>query len=151
MFVNEVGEDSWEEIDGVVRGANYGWPTHEGTTASPDPSLQSYLNPVFSYPHDTTADTGCSITGGAFYDPTAPTAALFPAEYQGGYFYADFCSGWIRSLDPNTGTDAGFATGIVDPVDIEVAEDGSLYYLFRGSRSVPNAVHKVSYAGEAAK
>jgi glucose/arabinose dehydrogenase len=148
MFVNEVGADTWEEVNEVARGANYGWPTHEGFAASPDPSLQNYKNPVFSYQHGTTADTGCAITGGAFYDPTAPTTPLFPAEYQGDYFYADFCGGWIRRLDLSTNTTAAFASGIERPVDLEVAEDGSLYYLFKGT-SVPDAVHKIRYAGGA--
>jgi glucose/arabinose dehydrogenase len=149
MFVNDVGDDTWEEINQVARGANYGWPTHEGFAASPDPSLQNYKNPVFSYQHGTTADTGCAITGGAFYDPTAPTTPpVFPAEYQGDYFYADFCSGWIRRLDLSTNTTSGFASGIERPVDVEVAEDGTLYYLFKGT-SVPDTVRKISYAGGA--
>ena len=145
MFVNEVGEATWEEIDEVAERANYGWPTHEGTTSSPDPSLQNYQNPVLAYSHTGDgASTGCSITGGAFYDPAQ---ARFPSQYQGDYFYADFCSGWIRSFDPTTKTDASFATGIVKPVDLEVGENGSLYYLFRGSNSVPAAVREVRYAG----
>lgn len=147
MFVNEVGTDAWEEVDAVARGANYGWPTHEGPTAPPASGFQ---NPVFSYQHGTTADTGCAITGGAFYDPTAPTTPLFPAEYQGDYFYADFCSGWIRRLDLSTTppTSAGFASGIDRPVDLEVAEDGSLYYLSKDT-SAPDAVHRIRYAGGA--
>jgi glucose/arabinose dehydrogenase len=146
MFVNEVGEDTWEEIDEVARGINYGWPTYEGPTDPPAPGFQ---NPVFSYQHGTTADTGCAITGGAFYDPTAPATPLFPAEYRGDYFYADFCSGWIRRLDLSTNTSAGFASGIERPVDLEVAEDGSLYYLFKGTSSVPDAVHRIRYVGGA--
>jgi glucose/arabinose dehydrogenase len=104
---------------------------------------------VFAYPHGgDPASTGCSITGGAFYDPTAPmTTPLFPAEYQGDYFYADCCSGWIRRLDLSTNTTAEFASGIEKPVDLEVTEDGSLYYLFRSSSSVPASVHKVRYVG----
>ena len=77
MFVNEVGEDSWEEIDRVARGANYGWPDYEGFAPSP-PSLQNYQDPLLAYPHpaispDPAVATGCSITGGAFYDPTTAT------------------------------------------------------------------------------
>jgi glucose/arabinose dehydrogenase len=144
MFVNEVGENAWEEIDEVTAGANYGWPTHEGPTASPDPSLTNYANPLLSYAHGSSADTGCSITGGAFYDPAAPT---FPAEYRGAYFYADFCGGWIRKFDPIAGTSSTFAAGIDKPVDLEVDESGSLYYLYRGSSSVPAELRVVRYVG----
>jgi glucose/arabinose dehydrogenase len=140
MFVNEVGEDSWEEIDEVASGANYGWPTHEGFVASPDPALQNYRNPVFSYAHGATADKGCSITGGAFYDPAT---VRFPSQYQGDYFYADYCGGWIRSLDLATGASSAFASGIVKPVDLELGDNGSLYYLTWGSSSAPSSVHEV--------
>ena len=142
-FVNAVCEGSWEEIDEVAQGAkNYGWPTYEGFAASP--SLQNYQDPLFAYPHTSTdpaVATGCSITGGAFYDPATATNSF--AQYQGDYFYADYCSGWIRSFDPVAKTSAAFASGIVRPVDLEVGDNGSLYYLFRGSSSVPAAVREI--------
>ncbi|MDQ3864756.1 MAG: PQQ-dependent sugar dehydrogenase [Actinomycetota bacterium] len=149
MFVNEVGEDSWEEIDEVAQdpklGAiNYGWPDYEGFAPS-SPSLQNYKAPLLAYPHpgiDPSAPaTGCSITSGAFYDPTTATTSF--ASYQGKYFYTDYCSGWIRVLDPSSGADSAFASGIVKPVDLEVGENGSLYYLYRGSSSVPAAVRQI--------
>jgi glucose/arabinose dehydrogenase len=149
MFVNEVGEDSWEEIDEVAqdatRGAkNYGWPDYEGFAPSP-PSLQNYQDPLLAYPHpgiDPSAPaTGCSITGGAFYDPTTATSSF--ASYQGKYFSTDYCSGWIRVFDPSSKTDSAFASGIVNPVDLEVGDNGSLYYLYRGSSSVPGAVRQI--------
>ncbi len=134
MFVNDVGENTWEEIDEVTRGANYGWPIHEGATSSPDPSLQNYQDPVFAYGHGATAETGCSITGGAFY--------------QDAYFYTDYCGGWIRSFDAASGASAPFATGIVKPVDLEVGNNGgSLYYVVRRSSSVPASVHEIKKAG----
>lgn len=140
MYINDVGENSWEEIDEAEPGANYGWPTYEGFVASPDPALQNYRNPLFTYAHGTTADTGCAITGGAFYDPAT---ARFPAQYQGDYFYADYCGGWIRSFDPATGASNAFASGIVKPVDLEVGDNGSLYYLAYGSSSAPASVHEI--------
>ena len=139
MFVNDVGEDTWEEIDEVASRANYGWPTHEGPAGSPDPT-SDYRDPLFYYGHGNTAETGCSITGGAFYDPAT---TRFPAQYQDDYFYADFCGGWIRSLDLTTGTSSAFASGIVKPVDLELGADGSLYYLTWGSSSAPSSVHEI--------
>ena len=73
---------------------------------------------------------GCAITGGAFY---APVVTLFPAEFLNDYFFADYCNGWIRRLDPANGNAvADFATGLSSPVDLKVSDDGSLYYLQRG-------------------
>ena len=148
IYINDVGQDAWEEIDKAVPGANYGWgfptspPYYEGFIASPDPSLKNYKNPDFAYGHDgATETTGCSITGGAFYDPTTATTSF--ASFQGKYFYTDFCSGWIRVFDPSSKTDSAFVSGIVKPVDLEVGNNGSLYYLYRGSSSVPAAVRQI--------
>jgi glucose/arabinose dehydrogenase len=133
MFINDVGETQTEEINDGIAGANYGWPTCEGSCANP-----SFRNPIFSYGHGSSATTGCAITGGAFYNPQN---VQFPSDYVGKYLFADFCSGWIRRLDPATNTATGFATGISNPVDLQVSSDGSLYYLARGS----GAVFRVQY------
>jgi hypothetical protein len=52
------------------------------------------------------------------------------------FFFADFCTGWIRRFDPATNTATDFASGVPSPVDLKVNSDGSLYYLARGSGSV---------------
>jgi hypothetical protein len=88
--------------------------------------------PIFIYGHDgDPATTGCSITGGTFYNPMT---VLFPPEYEGDYFFADFCIGWIRTYDPSTGAASGFATGLERPIDLEVSKAGQLYYLARAVR-----------------
>ncbi|MFO1417468.1 MAG: PQQ-dependent sugar dehydrogenase [Methylotetracoccus sp.] len=63
-FINDVGENTWEEINAGGRGLNYGWSVSEGPTTNPD-----FKSPVFYYPHSGPAPSGCAITGGAFYDP----------------------------------------------------------------------------------
>ncbi|MDT5037051.1 MAG: hypothetical protein QOE03_2236 [Micromonosporaceae bacterium] len=134
MFINDVGENTWEEINDGVAGANYGWPTTEGRTTNP-----AFRSPVFAYPHSTPGV--CAITGGAFYNP--PTAT-FPAEFVGTYFYGDFCAGFIRRIDPATGADTAFATNLDSPVDLHVGTDGNLYYLARGAGSVRQISHPVT-------
>jgi glucose/arabinose dehydrogenase len=133
MFINDVGQNATEEINDGIAGANYGWPTCEGACSNPN-----FRDPLFTYGHGSTQTTGCAITGGAFYNPTT---AQFPSNYLGKYFFADFCTGWIRLLDPANNTAAGFATGISSPVDLQVSADGSLYYLARGA----GAVFKIQY------
>ena len=128
VFINDVGEQTWEEIDRGAAGANYGWPRYEGPESDP-----KYRNPVFAYRHGSTKSTGCAITGGAFYDPTT---RQFPRGYVGDYFFADLCSGWIRRLDAATGDVTGFATGLSTPVALEVSKGGGLYYLNRHAGSV---------------
>ncbi|HEY6561832.1 MAG TPA: PQQ-dependent sugar dehydrogenase [Polyangiaceae bacterium] len=128
MFINDVGQNTWEEINDGFAGSNYGWPTTEGATTNP-----SFRSPLLSYGHGTGATTGCSITGGTFYNPIT---AQFPSSFVGKYFFADFCSNWIRVFDPSTGTAAAFATGVSGPVDLRVGSDGALYYLARGAGAV---------------
>ena len=125
LFINDVGQSTWEEINDGIAGSNYGWPTTEGPTSNP--ALRS---PIYYYGHGTTSTTGCAIVGGAFYNPSV---LQFPSSYIGKYFFADVCGGWIRVFDPTAGTATGFATGIVNPVDLHVGPDGALYYLARGS------------------
>jgi glucose/arabinose dehydrogenase len=121
MFINDVGQGTWEEINQGLSGANYGWPTCEGACSSPN-----FINPIFQYSHA----NGCAIVGGAFYN--------------GVYFFADLCGGWINKLDPNNGNQVtGFATGLASPVDLRVSADGSLYYLDRGRSSV----YRVRFSG----
>jgi glucose/arabinose dehydrogenase len=127
MLINDVGENSWEEIDDGITGANYGWPQTEGPNP---PGSAGVTYPIFYYGHSGGAVTGCAITGGAFYNPPSPT---FPAAYQGKYFFSDYCTGFIRVLNPADGTDTGFATGLSAPVDLQVSASGDLYYLARGS------------------
>ena len=125
LFINDVGQSTWEEINDGIAGSNYGWPTTEGPTSNP-----AFRSPIFFYGHGTTDTTGCAIVGGAFYNPPV---AQFPSSYIGKYFFADLCGGWIRVFDPTAGTATGFATGISTPVDLHVGPDGALYYLAQGS------------------
>jgi len=127
MFINDVGQNLWEEINDGLAGSNYGWPTCEGVCS---PANSSFRDPLFQYGHGSSATTGCAITGGAFYNPATPQ---FPTEYIGKFFFADFCTGWIRRFDPATNTVTDFASGIASPVDLQVSADGGLYYLARGS------------------
>jgi glucose/arabinose dehydrogenase len=133
MFINDVGQNAWEEINDGLAGSNYGWPATEGSTSNP-----SYVSPLYSYGHGSGAFSGCAITGGAFYNPDVPQ---FPPQYIGRYFFADFCSGWINLFNPATGSATTFATGISGPVDLQLGPNGSLYYLARGTGSL----RRISY------
>ncbi len=134
MFINDVGQSTYEEINDGIAGANYGWPNSEGPTSN-----AAHLGPLYWYGRGPVETGGCAITGGAFYNPAT---SQFPGDYVGSYFFADFCSGWIRRLDPANGNVvSGFASGISSPVDLKIGPDASLYYLARGS----GAVFKIQY------
>jgi glucose/arabinose dehydrogenase len=140
MFINDVGQSTWEEINDGIAASNYGWPTTEGVTGNPN-----FRSPLFAYDHNVGPTGGCAITGGAFYNPPVNQ---FPAAYIGKYFFADFCSGWIRRFDPSNSTVSSFATGLIFPVDLQVSSDGSLYYLARDNSG--GGVYRISYTANQA-
>lgn len=117
IFLNDVGEKSFEEIDLARSGANFGWPNSEGPTENPD-----YDTPFYSYP-PLAVGVGVSITGGAFY---TAVAQQFPASYSGGYFFGDYVQGTITSLDLASKTATPFASGMGKMIDLDVAPDGTL-------------------------
>jgi glucose/arabinose dehydrogenase len=127
MFINDVGQNTWEEINDGIAGSNYGWPTCEGACS---PANANFRDPLFQYGHGSSITTGCAIVGGAFYNPPVNQ---FPASFLGKYFFGDLCSGWIRLFDPSTGTAGDFATGITTLVDLQIGPDGCLYYLAQGN------------------
>lgn len=91
LWAGDVGQNSWEEIDIITKGANYGWNIMEGSQCHPPPTgcNQSGLTlPVAEYDHS----QGCSVTGGHVY-----RGAQIPS-LQGYYIYGDYCSGNIWAL-----------------------------------------------------
>jgi len=139
MFINDVGQNTWEEINDGVAGANYGWPTTEGPTTD-----TQFKAPRYAYDHASTG--GCAITGGAFY---VPMTTQFPTDYLHDYFFADYCGGWIRKLETSNNAVTNFASGIAAPVDLKVSDSGSLYYLARGSGGSTGLVSRIDYGATA--
>lgn len=140
MYINDVGQSTWEEVNVGQAGANYGWPTTEGPTTNPN-----FTSPLYAYQHSAGTVRGCAISGAAFYNGVPQQ---FPAAYQGDYFFADFCSGWINQLDvAGQIVTPTFATNVTArPVDVRVGPDGALYYLARGTGATTGAVHRIAYA-----
>ena len=124
MYINDVGNATWEEVNVGQAGANYGWPTCEGACND-----ARFRDPIYAYRHD--AGPGKSITGAAFY-----RASQFPAEYAGSFFFGDYVGNFIMRFDPATGTVSDFATNAANPVDLDVGPDGALYYLSVEARKV---------------
>ena len=137
VYINDVGQKKWEEINRGRAGANYGWPRYEGPERN-----GRYAGPLFAYRHGNTRTTGCAITGGTFYNPPVSASREFPSRFTGNYFFADICSGWIRRYDSSSDRAYGFATGLSAPVDLKVARNGNLYYLARGTGSVERISYK---------
>ena len=138
MFINDVGEGTFEEINDGAAGANYGWPSTEGDF-NPG-QFPGFVRPFYAYAHGGGTFQGFAITGGAFYNPASPGAGAFPAQFIGDYFFADFVNDWINVIDTSTRSVSRFATGASGAVDLRVAADGSLWYLARGEGQVQRVV-----------
>ncbi|MCA9680527.1 MAG: PQQ-dependent sugar dehydrogenase [Kofleriaceae bacterium] len=107
VWIGDVGEGSYEEID-VVRagapGSNFGWAVFEGPmcfTDDPDGDLncdrpQDYVAPVMAYDRRGTGQ--CAVMGGVVY-----RGSCMP-DLVGRYFFGDYCSGEVRSFPASTGT-----------------------------------------------
>lgn len=90
LWLGDVGQNAWEEVDCIKAGHNYGWNVREGAhcynAATCDAS--GMTDPVAEYDHS----KGCSIIGGYVYRGTAIPAL------QGAYVYGDYCNGRIWAL-----------------------------------------------------
>lgn len=89
LWLADVGQNEWEEVNVIRRGGNYGWRIMEGTHCfSPSTGCRhdGLTPPVIEYPHQ---GGRCSITGGYVYRGQA-----IP-NMQGTYLFADYCSGEI--------------------------------------------------------
>lgn len=125
MLVGDVGLESFEEVNDVRAGRNYGWPLIEGKRTN-QAAPENYTDPIHAYDH---AADACAITGLALYNPAS---VRFPAEYRGKAFFADYCAGFIRVLDPATGQVTGnLVTGVDRPISMITSPDGYVYYLAR--------------------
>jgi glucose/arabinose dehydrogenase/PKD repeat protein len=153
IFVNDVGQDFWEEIDELTAGEDYGWPSREGpcarlseTNCTPPSGL---ADPLHWYNHQ---GIGGAITGGAF----VPNG-LWPSEYDGKYLFADYVFGQIYRLDPggpncrlcipptSNFTPIVFSDtpGVVDMAFGPHGETQALYYVTRAG----NQVRRIVYTG----
>ena len=96
LFIADVGQSAVEEVDFAAAprrgGENYGWNIMEGSRCFAPASgctTTGLTLPVVEYTH---SQGNCSITGGVVY-----RGCRLPG-YAGHYFYADYCSGMIRSF-----------------------------------------------------
>ena len=98
LYIADVGQDLWEEINLGKLGGNYGWSVREATHPFAESASNSspLIEPIWEYPHN--ADWGKSITGGNVYRGKQIDAL------KGFYLYGDYVTGklWALKVDPET-------------------------------------------------
>jgi glucose/arabinose dehydrogenase len=123
LWLGDVGENAWEEIDVVEKGGDYGWNRREGAHCFATVPCEGPIDPVAEYPHL----DGNAVVGGYVYHGAALPALV------GQYLHGDYPSGqiWALSDDPITNGkvrrrifSGGYAFG-----SFAEGPDGELYIL----------------------
>ncbi len=98
LYVADVGQDAWEEVNLVVKGGNYGWVYREGLHEgfrNPPPAAFKAIDPIHEYAHGTGPARGNSISGGVVY------RGQRLSQLHGAYVFGDYTSGNIWMLRAN--------------------------------------------------
>ena len=131
IFVDDVGENTWEEINVGSAGVNYGWPTCEGPflqgTSTPC-NNPLYTDPIYWYQHV----SGPSARSRAATSTTPTCRSSRPSTSACTSSPTTAPAGSSTSTPPTRSTASTFASGISSPVDVVGGYDGNLYYLARG-------------------
>jgi glucose/arabinose dehydrogenase len=133
LWLADVGDIGFEELNIVVPGGNYGWPHCEGVDP-PGCEQPGDVPPIFAYAHGSACPDqnppflGRSIIGGAF-------AGNGFGAYRGDYVFGDYTQGAIYRAIPNAarddvfGTPEPIVTAAGGPVHLSFGPDGALYYV----------------------
>jgi glucose/arabinose dehydrogenase len=122
LFEADIGKSSFDEINEIKAGRNYGWPLAEGMSDN-----ERFTNPTHAYP----PAIGRCICGSMFY----PSSGDFPDPWKGKLFFVDWASNWIKAIDVDNPKEAlDFGSDFDSPVAIEASPDGSIWVLNRNTR-----------------
>lgn len=138
IWMADVGENRWEEVNLVIAGGNYGWPLMEGEVCFGNSNClnegQNLILPISVYGHD----LGRSITGGYVYRGTINRALA------GQYIYSDFWSTDVLALPANAqpGSQPSALFNRQGMLVAAFAQDnqGELYALNFGSRDTGSSI-----------
>ena len=123
LWVGDVGQNVYEEIDQVEIGGNYGWRVREGAHCynAATCTTAGLIDPVAEYDHS----LGSAVTGGYVYRGTQ-TTSLF-----GRYLFADFGSGRMWAWIPERASNARAPTQLLSSgrniSSFAEGNDGELY------------------------
>lgn len=131
FWLADVGQNTWEEVNQITLGGNYGWRCREGahdynSSNTPMCASASIIDPVTEYDHS----VGGSITGGYVYRGPQDTTLA------GRYIFGDFVSGRIWAWIPENATQAREPTLLLQTnlniASFAQANDGELYVVDYG-------------------
>ncbi|MGN9842299.1 PQQ-dependent sugar dehydrogenase [Nonomuraea sp. H19] len=146
MWIGDVGQGRWEEIDhikaGQQAGANLGWSCYEGLEVFDETRCRSdaeYTKPVFTYSPYT---GGCAVIGGEVY-----RGEEFADLVGGTYIATDYCSSTVWALREDGG--GGYFQAEIGEMPTQVTAFGSTpegeFYVVN---DLPGGLHRVSFERE---
>jgi glucose/arabinose dehydrogenase len=118
LWLADVGQHKWEEINVVTRGGNYGWRIMEGNHCflpEKDCEVEGLSMPVSEYGHD---QGRCSVTGGYVY-----RGWNLPA-LQGSYLFGDYCSGEVFAFPIGNGVARGTEPRVLRKSGMKISSFG---------------------------
>ena len=150
-FVGDVGWFTWEEVNEVGKGENFGWPLYEGGLNGQSERTANYKDdpeitplyagvtnlqaPLLALPHANKGGNARAIVMGDFY-----TGNTFPSIYNNSLFINDANNGTLQAL---LFDGAGKLTGVKDfnatipgAVQISTGDDGNLYFASLGTGEI---------------
>ncbi len=130
LIIGDVGQNTWEEINLVTAGANFGWPSAEGVCPGPgicESGSENTTDPIYAYQHE--GDHGSSITSVLVYDGDG-----FGEQYDNAVFFADHNQQLVKVMKCDAGyTKCGAPTTVISQAGgttrLLQAPDGSIYQL----------------------
>lgn len=138
LLVADVGQNTWEELNNVTAGGNYGYPLAEGPcdgVGTPSCSTPSaYENPIYYYQHIGVLSSLTSVL--------AYTGTAYGSDFTGQVLVADFDQGWIKALTCDAGYSSCTTEHLFDPgagptVSLAQGPDGFVYQLILADPANP--------------
>ena len=126
LLTADVGEVSWEEVNLLMPGANYGWPLQEGACNG-----CGFVNPIYTYPHG----AGAAISSVLVY-----TGSELGPDYQNKVFIADYIQGWVKVLTCNADYTSCSGEAVFD------SQAGKTIQLLQGPGD-DNGIYRLTYEG----
>jgi glucose/arabinose dehydrogenase len=114
LWTGDVGQGSWEEVDVVELGENYGWDVREGAHCHQPASgcAETTVDPITEYPRG----SGGSVTGGYVYRGSSVT------DLVGWYVFGDFVTGTLYAVPEDSAI--GTAPEIMDQTGMNISSFG---------------------------
>jgi glucose/arabinose dehydrogenase len=162
LYIADVGEGRWEEVD-IARegGLNFGWPHYEGPQAvnrNCADNNSDFVAPIYAF--DRSGFTAAIVSGGLYRRP-GTGVDRFPSFYDGNYFFNDYYQGFMRRLvgsgnawtiapvAPGQPDAQNWGTGFRNVSDWAVGPTGALWYCKEadaGYASFSGEIRRLVYA-----